>query len=592
MPFLRWIHRTVPRTVLAGALVTSLAACSLLIDKNTVQCTTPADCEALSPGAGLVCEQSSCVPRIVTTSGDSGPDVDAAPPECTKNAECMDREASASGRAAICVKGKCQRIDVPGVCLSQVLPTDAREDLRNDNVLLIAGFAPIINTNTLNDSAVRSFNLALKELQKVSGIPNGPGGASRPVVMMLCGSESNIVEQSVSHAVRDLQVPAMIARFNQTNMAKFVTNYAVQQGTFTLNPQDTTVPLKQLPVNELLWHLLGTPEDVAVAYRPLVKRAETYVRSRKGGSTAPIKVALLTIQSPTEEAISATIRTGPTVFGGGGSPTDPSKAVVFNDGKSTSANGADFLRVDIPAEELGGSPDYPKAIDDLAAFAPDIVIALTTDEIDKILDPLEAKLKTLYPSAPLPVWLLSVRNAYPELPAYISNTKNELPDAKRKRFLGIQYAGSAEPEQYATWLESMKSTYAGVDPSEYSASENYYDAVYWLAYGLYAAGPGAATTGDSIKRGVRKLLNGPRVYPGAAGQISNTFSQLTAVREAEFIGALGPLDIDPGTGAQQSVGAVYCYVQDGSTFVPKYNVLRYNPATKELDGTFDCFIGF
>lgn len=82
---------------------------------------------------------------------------------------------------------------------------------------------------------------------------------------------------------------------------------------------------------------------------------------------------------------------------------------------------------------------------------------------------------------------------------------------------------------------------------------------YWLAYGLFAAGPGALST-------------------SSAG--------------VTFVGALGPPDIDPATGTWQSVGAVYCYPPAVGSIAPSYDVLRYNRSTGNLDGDFSCFVGF
>jgi hypothetical protein len=56
------------------------------------------------------------------------------------------------------------------------------------------------------------------------------------------------------------------------------------------------------------------------------------------------------------------------------------------------------------------------------------------------------------------------------------------------------------------------------------------------------------------------------------------------------VGALGPPDISEKFGTWNSVGGVYCYVSDSDgSIAPKYDVLRYNGSTGELDGLLDCF---
>jgi hypothetical protein len=163
---------------------------------------------------------------------------------------------------------------------------------------------------------------------------------------------------------------------------------------------------------------------------------------------------------------------------------------------------------------------------------------------------------------------------------------------KRKRFLGIQYAGADNKEQYTRYLERFAEKYPQVDPITYRATENYYDAMYWMVYGAFAAQAGKVT-GPDLGNGVRKLLEGPAIFPGSVKNISEAFiSMSNSSTGVTFQGALGTPDFDTRSGAQRSVGALYCYVPDGASFAPRYDVLRYRPSTQSLDGDFDCFIGF
>jgi hypothetical protein len=540
-------------------------------------------------GADLACVNSSCV-ELTSSDGavvdDTGADGGA---QCSTNAECIDR---ASGAPAICdrVSHTCARVDMNGVCLPQILPSTA--ELRNDNVALFAAFVPVVGAAPLAQPIALSYALALKEIQKAGGLPGGTGGPRRPVAMVLCGSEPDIVEQGVRHVVQDLHVPGLVSLFSQADMARFVQDITVPAGIFTVNPDVTTEALKYTDVKQLVWHMLGTPEDVALAYRPLMTRSEKYALTRRGDA-GPIKVALVSTTSSTDTSIASVIRQGPIIRSGdAGGSRDLSKAIAFNGGKSADANGANFKFVQLPAVELGGQPNFAQTVDELAAFRPDVVIAITAEEVNSLALPLEQKLRTDAPTKPLPVWLLSPRNARKSaVLAYLASDQLEVSNDKRKRFLGIQYAGAAEAAEKNAWLERMKLEYPAADPASYSASENYYDAVYWLAYGLYAAGPGAATNGTSLKEGIRKLLTGPRVHPGSTDSIAEAF-RLMSIEETMFTGALGPPDIDKEYGAWRSVGSVYCYTPSGSSVAPKYDVLRYDRNTGALGGTFDCFIGF
>lgn len=581
----------------SALVVASLAACNFLIDTDSAQCSTDGDCSARFPdSARLVCRAGTCTADGVVDAGDAGPAVDAAP-ECVSNKECMDRELAKSGKPAICAKGptpKCQPLELSGVCLSRVLPLDAEADLNDDNVVILGGFAPVKN-NPLADPTIRSYGLALKEIHDYGGLPNGPNGKRRPVVMALCGSEVELAERGVDHLVKDLKVPALLARFSPIDMPKYVTNVAVPNGVFTVNPNDTPPSLKYQDVKRLAWHLLGTPEDLALTYAPLVKRMEKEARTRWSIAAGdPIKVALVTSTFPREKSIADTIKEG---------PIDPSPdaatprnreagAVSFN-GKYTAENQADlnFAFEQFDSTELGGKPDYGGIVSRLAAFHPDIVIAATTAaELDSIVKPLEDLIDPdSGTGARHPLWALSVANAHsPNLLQYLFDKK--VSRSTYTRFVGVQYAGSVDPAPRTAWLNRMLALYgadAGVDSTAYEATENPYDAVYWATFGLYAAGPGATLTGGAMAEGARKLLRGPRVFPGDPEVLRQAFAAMQ-LGDVTFIGALGERDIDPGTGTQFGYGAMYCYRQDGIATKVDYDQLRYNRQTRTLDGSTLC----
>lgn len=561
-----------------GALLvlglTSLAACTLLLNTQTEQCASDADCKAY--GADLTCVASSCVAKTVS---DATPQTDGATdagPECTTNEECVARFF---GEPVVCSKPahRCVELKLPDTC-SYVIGAD---DVKNDNVVVFGAFLPLQGAAPLSQPLALAYQLALEELRKAGGLPGGTGAPRRPLAAVLCDSDPARVELGVKHLVNTVQAPAMIALFSQTDMTRFVQDYTVPNGVFTLNPQDTTEALKNADVNRLVWHLLGTPQDVARAYRPLIARMETYVRKRPGNETRPLRVALVTSKSPTEEAIEVVVR-------------HSTNGIVVNGGSASEneANGT-LLRISISSLDFEPGATFGPAVTQLANYRPDIVILLTGSESGPIVKALEPLLGADGGAAALPVYALSIRNAREaSFLEYLGSNVNEPTTAKRQRFFGIQYAGAAEPTPKTEFLARMRDAYPQVDPASYAATENFYDSVYWLAYGLYAAGPGAPSTGDSFKEGVRKLLAGPRVSPGAVSEISDAFLAIsTSGAGVTFVGALGPPDIDPARGTWRSVGAVYCYPKSGP-IKPAYDVLRYNATTKALDGDFTCFIGF
>jgi hypothetical protein len=527
----------------------------------------------------LACNQVLGLEDLHARAGDAGatPVEGEGEPACTSNADCIDAN---SGNAAFCVSGTCVNLDRVH-CLSQVSPTSI--DIRSDDVALIAAFIPLHNSSPLAAPNALAFNLALEELAKADGIP---GEKRRQVAMIWCGSEDDLVEEAKRHVAEDLRVPAVIAGFDELGLEAWLEDYAVKSQIFTLNPGVASDALKIKNTERLLWNLLGTPEDVALAYRPLLIRTENYLRNgRPDAPDAPVKVALLSTDTATEQSVAEVLQNGPIDHTTG--QKDLGKALEFN-GLSTAANenNGDFVFIQVDALENGGTPNYSSIQEQLADFRPDVVIALTRDEIVKIVEDYEGPNSGIDPTL-RPTWLLSYRNARAQgLLAYFLTDFEQ----KRERFLGVQYGGASKPEQREAWLARMKAKYPNVPQSSYSAVENFYDAVYWLAYGLAAAGPGAPTTGESIREGVRTLLAGPSIYAGPVDRITGAFHLISLEPETTYEGALGPPDISEKFGTWNSVGGVYCYVQnDDGSIAPRYDVLRYNGSTGELDGVLDCF---
>jgi hypothetical protein len=382
----------------------------------------------------------------------------------------------------------------------------------------------------------------------------------------------------------------VIAGFDDNGLIDWLEHPEVKGKIFTLNPGVATDELKTKNTGQLLWNLLGTPEDVALAYRPLLVRIEDYVRNRRASARdAPVKVALLSTRTDTEQSVAEVLQNGPFDHESGGGPErDSSKALVFN-GLSTddNAENGDFLYISFDATENETGPDYYEIQRQLTDFRPDVVIALTREEVATIVDNYEGPNSGIDP-AERPIWLLSYRNARARgLLEYLGTDFGE----KQKRFLGVQYAGASDPAQRSAWLKRMNAKYyPEISESTYSAVENFYDAVYWLAYGFASAGPGAPATGQSIGDGVRNLLEGPAIYAGPRATITGAFNLINTVSETTYVGALGPPDIALKWGIWNSVGGVYCYVDDKGSIAPRYDVLRYDRATLELEGTFDCFV--
>lgn len=596
---LRFVPRLVPWLVLGAGLVAmglTTAACSFFIDLSTDQCETTADCTGRSGGQSLVCNAGTCE-AVITIGDDGGSDAEARP--CATNAEC-NGDAAAFARPYIC--DRTGDSGTTGQCIPLLAPDDScafvypQGEATAEGAVYFAAFMPILNQAGPNATPLAfTYQLALDELAAAGGIPGGANGVRRSLVALFCDSTPEVAPNAVKHLTKTLHIPAVIPLFSQTDMTKFVQDDFVPNGVFVLNPQDTTETLKAINTNNLVWHLLGDPSVAARAYKPLVARTETYVKSRSQfGSPSTLKLAIVATNSPTEKSIVDVMR------------NDPKDGIVFN-GKTPGDNGdATFKYIELPSAEINGvdPTKYAGQIADLRAWGPNVVILLTSSlEVDPFLVGYEASALDAGASTDV-MWLLGPRNA--STPVLLDFVKNyfgtDAPgktfESRQTRMLGIQYAGDANKlsssSQYNQYMARFKAAHPETSPADYASKENYYDAIYWLAYGLTSAGFGAPSEGSSFGTGVRKLLSGPDIYPGSARNIAEAMLAITSsFGGTTYQGAMGKPDFNLQTGAANSVGAVYCYSKDASGLAkPTYDSLRYDPATGEFTGDLACFIGF
>jgi hypothetical protein len=603
---------------LVGRLVIGLSvglvACAQLLGVDDLR-----DRAAASPDAG---------------GQDSGAE-GAAPLECTTNAECMaKKEGEGAAGGWVCARGTCAPLRLYDeknqvVCFQNAFPSN--DLLKDDDVILVAAFVGLSTTTFDSQPVMKAYRLALEELR-----PENAGTGWPKVAMMVCASDEKDgrVDKGVNHVVDDLHVPIILAGFDAPRLSTIVAEKTVDAGIFVMNPSAPSEELKFKPVGNLVLNLLGAPSDVALAYRPLLQAIEPRVRAARDVAHRddPVKVALIvTGNTSTEADMSTTIQQGSRdAFGN----RDASTGIVFNDAGAlanmpnpaiTCAPNASFCSLEIDALENGKTPNYAKIKSDLLAFRPDVVIALTRGEIGPIVACHERTLVGLDqpgdPCSPstgffgampnptadagvtLPYWLLGPGNAQDVLdflaPPQANGTAHADFREVQKRFFGIQYAGAADTLQRSLWLQRMQAMWQAADLPNYQSTENYYDAVYWLAYGLVAARPDHPTkdetTGQALSFGVRRMFGpaGPTVIPGPDGL--KTAAVPLSVGNVRFEGALGPADIDERFNTWNSVGGVYCYEDlytlssDPIALSVKFDSRRYNRADGGLDKVADCF---
>lgn len=547
-----------------GLLLFSLASCTAILGLDDLQARPkPADAAPIDAPAD---------------AGDAG--------QCTSNAACMDQ---ANGAPAVCIDGACVRVDRDEqgkeVC-GEVYPS--KEILRQEGVILFARVA-----SGPNEAHRLVEKWAIEDFDHNGGI--GSIEKPRPIALAVCTSSApDRVDAVVDHVTKRLRVPGMLLEIAATTtgddqVMRAQVEKAVKANVFVLNPSKATPSLKYADTGQLLLNLLGPDEDVATAYRPLLARVEKAVRVQRrragGAENDPVRVAVV---RPTVPAGALEVfRLGAE---GEGATRDAARALTFNDGGvKENEDAGTYAPFDMVGGTLGNAQYYKDRADALRLLKPDVVIMMTyEDATGELIGQYEAR-NVGDTAGPAPFWLLGPTNA--NLTVELKSGLATAPPGKTliNRLWGIQVAGPIDRTEGDAWRARMANEHpesvAGTE-----AAENFYDAVYWLVYGLAAAGPpatGGKFTGSDIARGVRALWG-----PGEAADavttgrdaIPRALERIKLGKRAPvFIGALGMPDIDTRFSTWNSVGGVYCYGFDAKRAIKiAYDIARYDIAKNDL----------
>jgi hypothetical protein len=141
-----------------------------------------------------------------------------------------------------------------------------------------------------------------------------------------------------------------------------------------------------------------------------------------------------------------------------------------------------------------------------------------------------------------------------------------------ERFLGINIAGADDRELYAEYQKRLRS----YQPLAADGFENYYDAIYYLAYAVYGAGV-APIDGSRISAGMSSLNSGVplgvgptemAIDGGVIPLMGQVFHELTVHRSVQLIGVSGS-QFDVSHGVRIDKAGLYCFqYNNGSTPIP------------------------
>ncbi len=440
------------------------------------------------------------------------------------------------------------------------------------HAVFVGGYATREGATGLTGSTEASiYELALDEFngERIGGLPNGPGGVSRPLVMVVCDNASAYLDASLKHLTESVQVPAVLAAVDTGQLLRA---FELSPNTFFLSPYGGSHELSIEPDQGMIWSMLGQPSDFDAIYAATLARLERFIRA--SSTTEVLRVA--TIQ--TDDAFS----------------NELAEAVLskldFNQ-KSVSANLADgnYLGRVIKASEFADK--LGELVADVVAFQPHVVISLA-NELFVINAGILPKLESDWGlGVARPYYLLSPKNTdLLESTVGKTVTLQLTRDAQaNQRYLALGAAPAENRDLYNQFQLRLRNRF----PTAHSDAENIYDAAYFLTYSLYAAGSLARIDGQDVARGMSRLVSSDvraeyRVGPEDISAAFVALSRPTA--DIRLVGTLGPPDFDTSAGVRVESGSVTCFDGTGRAH---YHVLRYDRPTGQLQGDFStCYAGF
>jgi hypothetical protein len=549
--------RYLSRLELLGGLLISaglFSACSFVYDLSADQCEVNADCDALGGDfRGRECRAGVCVPTGATGGNGGGGGMDAG--GCKSTSECLDDPENFGPTA--CIAGDCVALTNGSTC-PLVVPSDL-EDL--DDALRSAGepiilgaFAPL--SSSLHSTTSRNYDLAFTEFnQKTSGLV-GQDSRRHGIVGVICEttSERPKLDTSRDFLVETLKVPGIIPALFADDLQYVFERKRdeVVDPPLFISPLDSDSTLERgFPDGGLLWHLLPSAEQVALAYKPLLTRVLDSLALDE-----PARVALITT-----EDIRGAADIGAVIL-------DADTGIEFN-GETALENGADtFLSISMRTTDEAS--ELASKVEALLAFQPHVIISATTDEFfPGIYAPLEAQWNDATGMAPKPFYLFSPYH-------FNSPELNSKLTALRSRAAGVNSAAAPDPELYNSYLSRFRTAYPEIMNPE--GRENFYDAPYFLIYSVAASITRTPRLrGQDLLDGMKRITASGKSFDIGPLQIPDALSELDN-NTIRLEGTLGPPDFN-ANGGREVPGSVWCI---DSSVKYRSDVLVYDSATGEL----------
>ena len=595
------------------------SSCSLVYDLNPDQCSTNADCVALF-GKGNTCELGICKCQSASCMGgassggngatggangatggtgdDGGTSANAgsgetgggdagmggAPePRCETHKDCFDAYPDSNENPRACVEGECVPLMSPDC--PNVLPISDNGTwnlLKSTNAIVLGAFGPLSGTSI--NTYGRNYDLAVSELSKTTqGVYSSTSTKKRQVVVVLCNGSFATQDKLLvpaKHLMEELKVPGVVSALLLQDQSYVWDNVARDNQVLMMVPVYSDQALIDTPDDGLIWHMLSGANKLSVSYQPLLDKTVQHLKALGAlGATENLKVSQV---KATDEAFLQD------------TANFLEKNLQFN-GQSVGANlnAALYQPIEVTSSYKAPADPQTDAIDKILTFGPHVVIGTTvTEMLQYIIPGVESGWAAQHPTQKRPFYILGAL-AFND-PTMFSLINNDTSPQKSlyQRILGVNWPAAVDQTVYQDYQARWTSKYG----QRQDGYENFYDAMYYLLYGLAAAGK---PEGPLIANGLNRVTaHGPKIPLVDVGPNDDMTKYIAALgtdsqSKIELVGAMGPPDWD-AYGGRNDPASVWCV---NSVGVFKPDQLRYDAATSQLqpsdtappDSEISCF---
>jgi len=600
------------------------SSCSLVYDLDPDQCSSTTDCVRRF-GQGYVCDVGICLSTsgvagsggkdgkggkggssgaiagttddggmsgdpgtggMMETAGTAGTAASAGTGgkpvgECDTHNDCFKLypdDSDENPRA--CVQGTC--VPLKSADCPVVLPLSDNPDpdnpnpdgawnlLRSTNAVILGAFSPI--TSGQIDTFGRNYDLAVTELSDATGGVKPNTTDRRQVVVVVCNmlysSQVKLIAPAM-HLMDELKVPGVAATLYLQDQTYVWEHVAAERQVVMMMPLYSNQQLVDEPDDGFIWHMLSGANQLSVSYQPLLNMTVGHLRALGDlGETEDVKVAHVKARDEPFLQDTAAYLEANLQFNG--------QSVGDNDTASK------YLGIQVTSDYKAPADPQTDAIEKILTFAPHVVLGTNVSEVIKFIIPgVEKDWDARNPGRARPFYLLGALTYNDAGMSKLINTDTSLSKGQTslyQRILGLNWPAAADQSVYEAYQKRWKDVYG----QRQDGYENFYDAMYYLLYGVAASA--APVDGPHLLAGLGRVtahgLKIPQLDVGPGDAMRDAVTELGRNQGSKYevIGAMGPPSWDP-TGARTDAGSVWC-VNAAGAYQP--DQLRYDAGDASL----------